>query len=87
MGLELVDRALMLSTLPYRGARMRGNPAHAPAMSAIVARVDASIIRRLVNRAPLCVVDAAPIAGARGVREGTGDFNPAVLKHGHSSDD
>ena len=28
-GMELVDQALMLSTLPYRGARMRGNrPAH-----------------------------------------------------------
>ena len=24
--MELVDQALMLSTLPYRGARMRGNP-------------------------------------------------------------
>ena len=25
-GMELVDQALMLSTLPYRGARMWGNP-------------------------------------------------------------
>jgi plasmid stabilization system protein ParE len=24
--MELVDQALMLSTLPYGGARMRGNP-------------------------------------------------------------
>jgi plasmid stabilization system protein ParE len=25
-GMELLDQALMLSTLPYRGSRMRGNP-------------------------------------------------------------
>ena len=25
-GMELVDQALMLSTLPYRGTRMRGSP-------------------------------------------------------------
>ena len=25
-GMELVDQALTLSTLPYRGSRMRGNP-------------------------------------------------------------
>ena len=25
-GMELVNQALMLSTLPYRGARMRGTP-------------------------------------------------------------
>lgn len=26
LGMELVDQALTLSTLPYRGSRMRGNP-------------------------------------------------------------
>ena len=56
-------------------------------LGAVIPRVDAGIIRGLVDGAPVGAVDATPIGGGGAVRERAGDLDPSVLKGGNLPDE